>query len=66
MIIFKFLTCIQISQDLLLPSQNNSFVDIINDIINQVKANPSQIPMTVLYKRPNDKVIDVFSHTFAL
>lgn len=46
----------QIAQDLLSQCQNNSFVEMINDIIRQVKANPQKIPVPSIYKRNLEKV----------
>ncbi|KNC33245.1 hypothetical protein FF38_14549 [Lucilia cuprina] len=49
-ITFKF-DIRDIAQDLLSQCQNNSFIEMINDIIRQVKSNPNKIPVPAVFKR---------------
>lgn len=50
----KFL---QIAQDLLSNCQSTVFVEMINDIVDQVKQNPHQIPIPTSYRRNIEKVL---------
>ncbi|XP_065370841.1 serine/threonine-protein kinase Wnk-like isoform X2 [Calliphora vicina] len=40
-----------IAQDLLSQCQNNAFIEMINDIIRQVKSNSNKIPVPAIYKK---------------
>lgn len=46
----------QIAQDLLSNCQSTVFVDMINEIVDQVKQNPNQIPIPTNYRRNIEKV----------
>ncbi|KAH8406275.1 hypothetical protein KR215_010128, partial [Drosophila sulfurigaster] len=45
-----------IAQDLLSNCQSTVFVEMINDIVEQVKQNPNQIPIPTTYRRNIEKV----------
>ncbi|XP_001958018.3 serine/threonine-protein kinase WNK1 isoform X1 [Drosophila ananassae] len=45
-----------IAQDLLSNCQSTVFVDMINEIVDQVKQNPNQIPIPTNYRRNIEKV----------
>ncbi|KAH8373421.1 hypothetical protein KR009_006397, partial [Drosophila setifemur] len=45
-----------IAQDLLSNCQSTVFVDMINEIVDQVKQNPTQIPIPTNYRRNIEKV----------
>ena len=44
-------------QDLLSQNQRTAFVEMINDAIRQVKADPSKVPITGTYRRNTEKVL---------
>ncbi|KAH8258740.1 hypothetical protein KR038_005782, partial [Drosophila bunnanda] len=46
----------QIAQDLLSNCQSTVFVEMINEIVDQVKQNPNQIPIPTNYRRNIEKV----------
>lgn len=54
-LIIEFL---QIAQDLLSNCQSTVFVEMINDIVEQVKQNPHQIPIPTTYRRNIEKVLE--------
>lgn len=44
------------SQDLLLENQYEYFIELIKDIVRQLKLNPNQLPMPQAPRRNLDKV----------
>ncbi|XP_065355133.1 serine/threonine-protein kinase Wnk-like [Calliphora vicina] len=55
-----------IAQDLLSQCQHNAFIEIINDIIQQVKLNSNKIPVPAIYKKSNNEMQEEISNDLTL